>query len=324
MRIINLVPIALLVSACGRLPVDGTPAWDTANRYAVEQVVDCNTTLHSVGLSGCAFKEDNVKGSLTLPALWTSALSFTSAQCTNFTLVGDAVNDNVIDLSRVGTSLEKSSCSYSITRSVTEKKMPWDRSAIGRFFLKIVPNSPYYTFLRFTTDDKNMFTGVGWHQRKFGKFDPVLKVYPSGKEGMFTMLCGSDIAVRMPYTTSPFEVTLNSEISCDYEMAAVNSDNPYIEFATYMHEVSQYTVDISAPSVTTSSKSITFTFNDKAIDGIAPAVIGVKIDNGAPCTDTNKCKSSLGKPAYTVKAATAGARFFWGTYTVATQTWEVK
>lgn len=326
--------LTLLLTGCGSsLSVDGSPAWDLAGRYGIEMVNDCNTTKLSIGLGGCAFKESELGGNLRLPSLWTGSLSFVAYGCKNFTQAATSTADNVIQIRDMYTATDHKNCVFDIERSVREGTIISDRSLLGRFGIKIISNNAYAMKLKFAANNE-MFDGIGWYQRRTTQpntlrsnitsmTDAILTIYPTGQKGLFTAKCGTDTVLNQQYTSSPFTVNLDSMVNCDYEIGVTNGDNRNIEEAMYMHMVSKYTDDVSVPAVSIKSKKITFTFNDKDATGKKPVVVGVQIDT-TKCFKTNKCTVLNTKPSYLVKGVTPGIRLFWGTYTVATNKWELK
>jgi hypothetical protein len=69
----SLSGCAVLTAGCDEIPVDPTPVWSLANRYALEMANDCNSSNHSLGISGCAVvaKKDVIERCTVLRA-WPS------------------------------------------------------------------------------------------------------------------------------------------------------------------------------------------------------------------------------------------------------------
>lgn len=330
------------------LPIDNTPPWDASGRYGLEMVNDCNTTKHSIGISGCAFKISELGGNLITNQMWSGSIGFTSYYCNNFTAPVLSSEVNTFQIRDMYNSQIRKSCSFSVVQKVRDGKFISDNTITGRFFIKILPEYGYGK-LKFSIKDE-VFDGVGWYQRKALTSDAIIKVYPKSNSGIFTITCGNDeplptgtpgteptpmatptgprVIKRINYNESPFEVTLNSNEICDYEMVAVNAeptgDGSDVESATYIHHViAKYTRDLSAPAVQLKKGKIKFTFNDADISGKKPVVYSVQVDslkkwkiNSAEIADT--------KDTYIVKALTPSLRFFYGEYNKANKKWLIK
>ena len=316
-------PFILSCVSCGdKIPVDGGNPWDSNNRLAVEQINDCNTVTHSVGLSGCAVKEGQVNGNLTLPHLWTGDVFFESYNCDNFTLAANSTTDNVLKLNKLYTAQDKMSCSFKIVRTIREGTFTSDRTMLGRFMIKIIPTNKYWTALNFAVNAK-VFKGVGWFQRDALKADAVLTITPKAKEGMLTITCGDIIVKQEEFKTTPIKVALDSFISCDYEMQVASYTSPDVEIASYMHEVNSHTVSITPPIMWTKKTNIYATFNDLDIKGKDPVVYAAQIDN-TKCLQTNQCRVPNNKTSYVVKGLTSNLSFFYGVYDTKTKAWEIE
>jgi len=333
----KIIPFFLLMVSCGTAPTDGSPSYDTANRFSVEMKNDCNTAKHSVGISGCAFKISEIGGNLTLPSLWSGNIGFTSYNCKNISAVATNNSDNIFQIKDMYNAGNQQSCSFGITRTIRDGKFISDDTMIGRFFIKILPDISAYAPLNFSIGN-DTFNGVGWYQKKTDGADAVLQIKPTTPKGKFTVACGEvqseissslepKIIYRTDYTSTPFLVKLESNIICDYEMVAVNEipgdDGIIIESATYIHEVQQYTKDITVPVVAIKSNQIGFTFNDQDVSGNKPVVYAVQIDN-TKFLGTNTGKVPNIKDKYIVKGITPALRYFYGEYTVSTKSWLVQ
>jgi hypothetical protein len=318
--------LSFLIFACGTIPTDPSPAWSLNNRYSVEMQNDCNTVNHSVGLSGCAFTDAQLGGNIILPVLWGGRISGVSYNCKNVAFSANNTDDNVLQIADLYTAANKQSCSFQFTRTVTEKQFTADNTMIGRFFIKIIPANAYYSKLKFSIGNDN-FTGVGWYQKKtdvvgFSANSPTLTFNPTGNSGKLIIACGANIISQTTYTSKPFNVTLDTNESCDLEISAINADSPKIDLGTFIQEVNLKTIDITPPSVSIKSKKITFTFNDKDLSGKKPVVYLVKVD-GVTCVKKNACTVAHTKDTYVVKGWTLGLRQFFGKYRVSTSKFEV-
>lgn len=321
--------LILMLIACDTIGIDGTPPWDVADRLGLEMVNDCNLTKHSIGLSGCSFHINDIGGNLTLPSLWSGTIGLTSYSCKSITAIANSSADNIFAVKDLYTA-NGHSCSFELTRNLREGDLVSDNTLKGRFFIKILPVKGYSN-LRFNVG-QNSFNGVGWYQRKYQTEDAVLVIKPRSSSGMFTITCSKNnedpaIVYRNEYTTSPFEVKLDSIDSCDYEMVAVNyestGEDNEVESATYVHHVVEnYTRDISIPYVTVRNNKVSFTFTDKDVDGRLPIIAGVQVNN------TKFIKAHIGtmpiSQSFIVKAITPSLRFFYGKYDYMNHKWYVE
>lgn len=318
-----MMSLFFLLTACS-LPIDDTPVWVDNNRYAIEQVTDCNLTPDSVGLSGCAFigKPDKM-ASLTLLPLWESKINFTSTKCKtrNYTTSMQAKFN--VPVSRLYTNEKGESCSFQINRYVTRlKRKRLDKGMMGRFFIKIVPKNRFHALMKFSVEKKS-FSGVGWVQKKYLIDSPLVMIEPRGKEGTFLMKCGEETVMKTQYDNGPFSIEIPAGRNCDFEMSVINRDDPMIEFGTLMYEENGYTEDLTKPRVSKSNKYITFKFSDDITPERDKVVVGVKVNNQT-CTKTYVCQDRIGKPKYVVKGITASLRFFKGIFDPENETWEIE
>ena len=329
----NIIVLSLIVlTGCGSIPTDGSPPWSSANRYNIEMINDCNTAGNSInnpsiGLSGCAFTSGQVAGNLRLPSLWTGRITGTSYSCKNIAVDANSTNDNVFQIADLYTATNKQSCSFEFDRSVKDGNFTSDAIMKGRFFIKIIPDSPYYSKLKFSIADE-VFTGVGWYQKKtdtpeFSGNAPVLKVYPTGNKGLIKISCDGTLLQSVPFTAKPVDVTIDSNESCDLEIVVDNYDVSKVDLGTFIQEVNLRTLDITTPVVTRKSKKITFTFNDKDITGKTKVVYGVRID-GTKCIEKSACTVADVKDVYIVKGYTLSLRSFWGIWRTSTGKWSIK
>lgn len=317
---------SLTFSACGSLPVDNTPPFDSANRFAMLIRNDCNTTRESVGLAGCAFTEDQLSGNMILPVLWTGNIAATSQYCRNLAFPTNNISANILQLIDMYTSTQKQNCSFELTRTITDGDFTADRTMKGRFFIKVIPRNIYYHKMKFAIG-KDSFSGVGWYQKKTDRLsltgsDATLTIYPSGTRGVFSASCDGETIFEYEYKTSPFTVNLQSEISCDYELSARSMDSNNVDVATLMHEVQLHTIDLTAPTVAIKKNKISFTFQDKDASGKNPVVYGLWVEQ-TPCKKTNSCSITHSKTRYFVQGFTLSARAFYGYYSTETKKWEI-
>jgi hypothetical protein len=310
-------------TSCGTIPKDGTPPWDSANRFAVEMQNDCNSITSSIGLSGCAFYPDRIYGNLRLPALLPGSVYLTSSMCQNVASTTTLDSDNIFWLQDLYTNRYKTNCSFEITRKVKLQDIQSDRTLRGRFFIKILDN-PYYTRMKMAIENKS-FLGVSWFQRKTNtpeleSMSPIVVIYPSGTRGTFKVTCNDKLIENRTYTNGYFEWA-PPEGSCDYELSAINSDSKFIDVGTLMLEEQYLTLDITTPRVTVTSKEITFSFLDLDASGRKYVVAGVRVDStncpGSSCLVLNN------KTTYSVRAITAAGRFFSGKYNILSKRWEI-
>lgn len=339
-----LISLFIFITNCGSMPIDSTPSWDSSSRFALEMQSDCSSTPHTLGLSGCAMRASQLQGNIIFPALYYGQISMISSNCKNYSIAAGAT-DSVVALKDLYNAQNKQSCSWEILRNIQsppqqfpdtinpfgDKTITSDNMLLGRFFLKILPESPYISTLAFSVGD-NTYSGIGFFQRLIGKQDAILTIQPKSKSGMFSITCGEGgtpaVVYHQPYTSSPFTIALNSNINCDYEMMAVNAeptgDGSDFETATYVHHVSTApTVDITVPAVSKSGTNISFSFNDMDASGKNPVVYAVQIGNST-FIETNKGTVINNQGSYIVKGLTPSLRFFYGVYSMATQSWRVE
>jgi hypothetical protein len=314
--------IVVLVTACGDLPLDQSPIWSKANRYAQEQVINCNRESHSIGLSGCAFLGNpDPNATLTIPDMWNSRLTFTSSNCDNKEYLSQG-NPLIIKLSDLYTNKDGKSCSFTIIHEVENfKGKLLDAQALGRFFIKIVPPNRYHSLLDFSLPPTS-FHGAGYYQRRYGKNPPELEIRPKSSTGTFLMKCGTTTLVNQLYTSTPFKVTIPQGVSCDFELSAINDNIPSIEFGTLVYEEQQNTEDISIPKAYIKKANQCFSFENDVNSKNDNVVIGVAV-NGTPCPKYYCCVPK-NQAVFEVKAITSTLRFFYGTYNSATGIWSTK
>ena len=312
----------ILLISCTDIPIDSTPYWASNNRYGMEIINNCNSTTHSIGLSGCYFVEkpdDN--STITLPALWASRIQFISSNCDSKEYIVTSNQDLVVKIKDLYTNQNRESCSFEIIRNVTIGKRKLDAPILGRFFIQIVSNNPYYSPLNFRIN-KNIFKGVGWLQHKYQQINPQVTIYPQGTTGDFIMKCGEKTIYNFKFTTYPFQVLLPEGNNCDYEMAVINSDNPYMEFTSLIYEENKYTEDIKMPYTYVKKNKRYFSFRDDINNNSNQEVIGIKV-NKSTC-QSYYCTDKDGSDKYIVKAITASLRYFYGVYDPSNNSWEVK
>lgn len=330
MRLLFLV---LFLTGCGTTAAcssnavrDTSPSWRLAGRMTSQLGVDCNTPSanKSIGITGCAFVDGQVAGNLIMEPLYTGNLTGVSYNCKNFTAQADAINTNYFQWASLYTATNGQSCSWTITRTITEGNNTADDSMISRVFLKIIPKNPYYTKMNFSVGKIN-FSGVGWAQVKTSIQEvnnaPILTVTASGTKGTFRAYCGEELIISQPYTTKTFDVQIPETLkTCDVELSATNSDSSKIDLGSFVYNIAYSTIDLSAPIVTISKSKITFNFTDKVNGGYA--VFGVKV-NSTLCKAAHSCTAPLNVDLYQVKALTMGARLFVGNFRRSTNTWEI-
>lgn len=327
MRLKQFYVLSVGLNACGAsLPIDATPDWQSNNRYAIEMRSDCFNGQRSVGLGGCAFHENQLGGNLILPSLWSGNISFTSYNCNSFSVAATTSTDNILPIKSLYTA-QKDSCSFQITRTISDGPLSADSPMIGRFLIKIIPSNKFYSKLKFAVNDKQ-FEGVGWFQHRAQKADADLTIQPStgpnGFRGTIIIRCGTKEVFRQVYEGVSKIYLPASKINsntCDYEILALNADTLMQEFATYMHEETTYTVDLNVPTVSVKNNKISFQFNDRDASGKKPVVVGVQVEQ-SKCLNTNKCTVPANKIWYDVKAITPSARMFYGTWNSINQLWE--
>jgi len=314
----------LFLVSCSQPPIDNTPVWSKNNRFAIEQIVDCNISKHSIGVIGCSFKEGNINGQLQLPPLLNGRLSFESSNCRDFT-VNASRKTNYFNFSDLYTNNYGESCSFEITRTIDAiGDYPFDQVLIGRLFIKILPNHSYYKNLEFSVNGYK-YSGVGQHQLKFNQREPAITVYPVSSKGIWRLYCDEYEVMKIDYTTTPFTVKFeNNEVlrDCDYEMVATNELSSKIEYATYVHTVQKYTVDITKPVTYVKDGKRCFSFRDKNSDN-KYVVYAVEVNNSYNIKTNYKCVTD-NVNSYTVKGYTMNGRVFWGSYNSENNTWEVK
>jgi len=138
---------------------------------------------------------------------------------------------------------------------------------------------------------------------------------------VFRVTCGDEIVLSQIYSTKPFTVEFPETLkTCDYEFSATNSDSSKIDLGTFVYNVAFRTIDINVPTVTIKKSKITFNFTDKVGGGYA--VMGIKAD-ATLCKSTHTCTIPHNKDLYYVRALTMGARFFFASFRVSTNTWEI-
>jgi len=314
----NLIVFFFLLVSCGSLATDGTPPWDLAGRFAIPMSVDCNIAKKNLGLSGCSFRQNQLGGNLTLPSLWSGDITFTSYNCKNLTVTANSSNDNVIQIRDLYTAPNNYSCSFQITRTIKEKDFVADNTMIGRFFIKIIPNDPFYSKLKFSLLD-NEFDGVGWFQSKGQPINLTIKTMSD--KGVLYVTCGNREVLRQNYSSTKFDISLPIQ-KCDYEINAVNYESGIKELATFMLEIPKVTLDVTPPVVSSKSGKITFTFNEKDSSNKKPVVMGVIIDK-TKCIKTNSCSVKYNKQFFTVMGMTPSLRLFYGVYNDYSKKWEV-
>ncbi len=326
----RLLMLILLITACSskNIPVDPTPVWSQSNRYAVEMENDCNLSTHSVGLSGCLFVVGKVSGNLRFPALYSGNIHMTSTNCKNVATPATTSQDNVLQNVDIYNAPNNLTCSWEIDRVISENGMTMDNPMKGRYMIKIIQSSPYLSALKLSIGRDN-FSGVAWYQKKTDSYedtltDAVLRISPVSTAGTFRAFCDDKLVLEQDYTTTPFDVALNSDISCDYELSTTSKSFPTrVETAAYLHEVLYRTIDITPPGMSIKKKNITATFTDKAADNRTPVVVGVKLDTNKPCINTASCSAIHNKDLYTIRALTPNGRFFYGKWRVSKSAWEV-
>jgi len=311
----------LLLASCGTIPLDTSPDWASNNRYAIEMKNDCNSVTHSVGLAGCLIKKSNVNGNLILPSLWTGTLTFTSSNCTSFTLSTNSTTDTILPLKQLYTATNGENCSYQINRSITEKGLESESSMIGRFFIEAVSDNQYYRPIKIGVKGKT-YTGVATHQHKTGQYVEDVVIYPSSSTGTFIAKCDGEDVLTVNYTSSPFTVNFPVDVSCDYELGTQSKTSPLMDIGSYVREVSTNTVDLTAPLISIKSSKFNVSFLDKDSSGKNPVVIGTQIES-TKCPKKSTCKVVNNKKKYLVKAITPSLRQFLGIYDVNAKTWEV-
>ena len=313
--------LLLLVSSCGNLPRDDSPAWSDSNRYSLEIENNCNLTKHSLGIAGCAFIGPiPASAKLTVLPLWHSRLEFLSTYCSSFS--ESSYNNSPVSLpiNSIYTNSVGNPCSFQVNRfilGVDKKRL--DKPIIGRFYIKIIPDSRYHALLKMEIN-KTPFMGVAWYQRPYKQDLPTLKVTPKGQKGAFIMKCGKEYIYNFDYTSSPFTVNIPAGRDCDFEISVINLENQYLEFATFIYMEQAYTEDLHKPKVRETKHYRHFEFVDDLNNKRKPAVIGVQV-NDKICDKTHKCKDHINKDKYIVKGLTSSSRFFYGVYDSKTKSW---
>jgi len=327
MKLILVLFFILIVSCACQPPQDPTPKWDQNNRYGLEMQNNCNLDTHSIGLNGCAFVGTiSPTASLILPPLWSGTLKFESTECGEYTYSASSGNANTILLKDIYGNTTYNNCSFTITRVARVGNHNLDDTIMGRFFIKMLPNNPYFSLLQMSISDETVtstFNGAAWFQKRYKQVEPAITFYPKGKHGTFIMYCGTTLIKQQDYDTSPFTIQFSNLDDCDYEVSAINMDNPAIEYGSYMHETNGYTESITVPSVSVTKvlHYVTFEFADSDVTGKKHAVVGVEV-NGKQFS-SYKAMVKGGLPSYVVKGVTMGGRYFVGTYTAATKTWNI-
>ncbi len=308
--IVILTFVMLLLGCRYTVPVDGTPAWDKNNRYGQELINDCNTTTHSIGITGCAFYDGAVGGNITFPSFYNGDLSLVSYNCSNIKVQATRDADNIFQVKDLYNATNSQSCSFKTTRTVKEGDVIFDRTIMGRIFIKILPANYLYQKLKFQIGN-NTFSGIGWHAKKTNGLwftnNPEITAYPSGKEGTLKVYCGEELIKELPYKSSPFKFIIEDNVSCDYELFLKNTDSQKVDLATLVQEVQGNTLDIAEPTVWISSRNhFKVQFNDSSI-------VGVQIED-TKCIPANDCKVDNLLTSYIIKAASSNGRIFWGKY----------
>ena len=327
MRLTIFLFFVLIVSCACQPSQDPTPPWDQNNRYGVEMINNCNLDTHTVGLNGCSFiGEISDNATLTLPPIWSGTLKFESTQCGEYTYDTTLGNSNVIPLKEIYGNTSGENCSFTITRIAQINKRNLDDTIKGRFFIKMIPDNRYFSQLKMSISDNNKvstFNGVAWFQKRYGQAEASITFYPKGSHGTLLMYCGTILVKQFEYDISPFVLQFSNLGDCDYELSAINLDNPAIEFGSYMHETNKYTESVTVPSViiTPTLHYIKFNFLDRDITGKKYAVVGMEV-NGKRF-NSNKAMVKGGLATYTVKAITMSGRVFVGVYTLASGTWDI-
>lgn len=321
----KILLVLLTIAGCQTVsPRDDSRVWSKSGRYALEMENDCNTSKHSIGLSGCAFFDKEIHGTLVLPKSWAGNISFLSSNCISFYYPALESKQNELSISEMYKAITKNSCEFEIVRTVENASNP----IIGKFFIKILPSNQYISKLKYSIGDKS-FDGVGWGQKLYSKQDPVLRIKTSGSSGQLIVMCGERQVSKTSYSSNEFDLKISSDESCNYELFAINDDSKYIELGTYMYQVvKDITLDVSIPIVLIYSDFITFSFKDKDSTGKHFAVnkiIITDIDNNelARCT-SNECKVKNNKQSYFVKGYTQSLRFFYAEYKAKEKTWVVE
>lgn len=317
---------AYLTAGCDELPLDPTPVWSLSNRFALEMTNDCNTANHSLGLSGCAVVAKKITGNVTFPAFYTGNISMVSSNCKNVQTPALIKQDNVVQLNDIYTANNGLSCSFTINRYIKYKDVDFDNSILGRFYLKVIPDSPYYSALQFSVGDEK-FNGVGWAQTNSGQLEAAgdiqLSLNPSSEKGEVSVACGDTIVLQQQYDTRPFTIKLPNNVSCDYELSVSNALSSKINLGTFIHEVQFATVNLTRPIVTSSIEKVVIGFYDKDVTGKKKVVVAVKIDNNAPCVESHICSAVNNKDLYTIRAVTPSGRMFYGKFRISTAKWEI-
>ncbi len=317
---------AALTAACDEIPQDPTPVWSLSNRFALEMANDCNMAKHSLGISGCAVVAKKVTGNITFPAFYMGSLSLVSSNCKNIKMPTLIQQDNVVQLNDIYTATNGLSCSFTINRYVNYKDITFDNSILGRFYLKVIPDSPYYSALDFSVGSDN-FNGVGWTQTNSGQLeatkDLVLSLNPSSDKGEVTVACANKVVLKQEYQTRPFTIKLPSNISCDYELSVSNLQSSKINLGTFIHEVQFATINLTQPIITHTNKKVVVAFYDLDVTGKKKIVVAVKIDNNAPCVNSHICSAINNKDIYTIRAITPTGRLFYGKFRLSTGRWEL-
>jgi hypothetical protein len=234
--------------------------------------------------------------------------------------------DNVVQLNDIYTATNGLSCSFTINRYITYKTVAFDNSIIGRFYLKVIPDSPYYSALQFSIGD-DKFNGVGWAQTNSGQLEAAgniqLSLNPSSDKGEVTVACGDNVVLKQAYESRPFTIALPNNVSCDYELSVSNALSSKINLGTFIHELQFATINLTRPIVTYSKKKVVVGFYDWDVTGKKKVVVAVKIDNNAPCVETHICSAVNNKDLYTIRAVTPSGRLFYGKYRLSTAKFEV-